>query len=981
MEDFDEDDFFRHRSPDYAKVQNDKQMLTDHCALEHDKLITNKKGLYQEKIELGKVSESLANETNALITELEEHSRKIGQLEEETANMYAEQFQLTTLIGQEQSNLDSHKVQSENYERELRQHVNIKKTLELEEKQLREQLAAMKEKTDENTTTQNNLQVSLKELQDQIERTNRELQEQERLLTQENEQQRQLESKLEELLAEMRQIEEKIKQITAELEQLNEEQRILILQQKDLKKQQDQLNAMIVQLERILQEKEAGIARQQTHIDRIQQKIEQLEKQIETVRQEIQVLTEELQALHEELAKAEARLSQIEHERKQLEAEKRVLEQTYNTLDDQRTDYNNQLNALLEKLRVTDELVTQTQIKVAQLDRLLENQTAQVERLQNEHDGLEIKVTELTDQCNQLNEQKEDALRQRQEAENDLREAQQLLNQLKQQEREAHAQSMRAAGEQRTALAQLNAAENEQRIAEEQVRAAEVRLKQAEHSLLVKLVWKWASMFIRGLGDLEAEEKAAKAALQQARDKLEQKRSACNEARHRHVAASERAKECETLHQNQVSERAEQESVVSTKAATLNQCKSNFEQVNIAHRNANRERARMEGNLKMTVTKLQRAQTQLQSTNNDLQKTKAELVGHEHQKQEYTSNVDTLRLTLARHERAIEEHRVLMRDNQAVLADVIANHQKQIGDVQRWKGRVDQVQRSLGEKVNDEKSRVRELNNQKMILAAEEKNMQQLRDDLANKQTELVSVNRELYTTTERLVHVVGQITDFQNEKNVLDQQLKTTRQELTKTESAHRQVRLNIKNQGSKVESVRQKFTVLHTREQKLNGKIQETDLNLKNKTDQLANTQNTINTLTEQLESTQTQYARSQKILETSSNEYKLLGTRVREQTNKIAQEERSFRETTNRIRRANDRFADNEGVRAETYRRMEQLEKTITELKQYHCDEYVKFEMKGNQLINRDLEEKGILQRIRNPNENVQPKLIEPKKKQPS
>ncbi|CAF4822724.1 unnamed protein product, partial [Rotaria socialis] len=120
---------------------------------------------------------------------------------------------------------------------------------------------------------------------------------------------------------------------------------------------------------------------------------------------------------------------------------------------------------------------------------------------------------------------------------------------------------------------------------------------------------------------------------------------------------------------------------------------------------------------------------------------------------------------------------------------------------------------------------------------------------------------------------------------------------------------------------------------------------------------------------------------ILETSSNEYKLLDTRVREQTNKIAQEEKSFRETTNRIRRANDKFADNEGVRAETYRRMEQLEKTITELKQYHYDEYVKFEMKGNQLINRDLEEKGILQRIRNPNENIQPKPIEPKKKQPS
>ncbi|CAF5101952.1 unnamed protein product, partial [Rotaria socialis] len=80
-----------------------------------------------------------------------------------------------------------------------------------------------------------------------------------------------------------------------------------------------------------------------------------------------------------------------------------------------------------------------------------------------------------------------------------------------------------------------------------------------------------------------------------------------NEARQRHVAASERAKECATLHQNQVSERAEQESVVSSKTATLNQCKSDFEQVNIAHRNANRERARMEGNLKMTVTKLQRA--------------------------------------------------------------------------------------------------------------------------------------------------------------------------------------------------------------------------------------------------------------------------------------------------------------------------------------------------------------------------------------
>ncbi|CAF1104771.1 unnamed protein product [Adineta steineri] len=99
MGDYDEDDdYFRKRSPDYAKVQANKQTVTDHCAREHDKLKDQKRELLQKKVEASKTSANLMNESDILITELEQHAKVVGQLQNATTQISAEQSRIVETI-------------------------------------------------------------------------------------------------------------------------------------------------------------------------------------------------------------------------------------------------------------------------------------------------------------------------------------------------------------------------------------------------------------------------------------------------------------------------------------------------------------------------------------------------------------------------------------------------------------------------------------------------------------------------------------------------------------------------------------------------------------------------------------------------------------------------------------------------------------------------------------------------------------------
>ncbi|CAF3587139.1 unnamed protein product [Rotaria sp. Silwood1] len=88
MEDFDEDDFFKKRSPDYAKVEADRQAVTDHCAREHDKLKEKKKEFLKEKNDRAQAGDELNNDINKLLGELEEQVKQIKREEKEKTELF-----------------------------------------------------------------------------------------------------------------------------------------------------------------------------------------------------------------------------------------------------------------------------------------------------------------------------------------------------------------------------------------------------------------------------------------------------------------------------------------------------------------------------------------------------------------------------------------------------------------------------------------------------------------------------------------------------------------------------------------------------------------------------------------------------------------------------------------------------------------------------------------------------------------------------
>jgi len=491
----------------------------------------------------------------------------------------------------------------------------------------------------------------------------------------------------------------------------------------------------------------------------------------------------------------------------------------------------------------------------------------------------------------------------------------------------------------------------------------------------------WWSFFVRTAENSGKDKKEAETALQQARDKLEPKRTACNAARERYRTAKQKTSECAAQHQQRVNERTQQEGVVASRANIVVQRKTQFERLNESLRNLNRERSQTETNFKTTTNKLQRTQTQLNTINNDLQKSQSELVGYERQKQEYESNIETVRTTIVRHERQIEEHRLIMNNNQIALVDITATHQKQIVDVQRMKGSMDQIKRSLGEKVNSQKSKAREMTQQQALLEAEKKTVQQLRDDLAANQTKLADVKQEMSVNMEKLMNVTGQMKDLQQEKTELEQRQKTTLQELNKCESAKWNAHRQVEVQKLKVQGLSQKLDTLNARDEKLSGEIKQVESKLNSKTEQVANNQNAINKVNENLRSVQEQQKKSRAILDASNTHFDSLNAKVREQTDKINQQEQAFRETNNRIRCAEDKFVGNEALRTKIYERSQRLEQSITELKQYHSDEQLNLQLKSNQLISQQLEENGIAQRMRNQNRITQPQtpLVQPKKKE--
>ncbi|CAF0966907.1 unnamed protein product [Didymodactylos carnosus] len=96
----------------------------------------------------------------------------------------------------------------------------------------------MKQKENENIKTQNYLQLSLNALQQLIQQTRQEFEEQQTLLEQEQLEKGRYEQHLENLRQQVEEMENEMNEITKEIERLNEEKQQLELKIEDLQKEQ-----------------------------------------------------------------------------------------------------------------------------------------------------------------------------------------------------------------------------------------------------------------------------------------------------------------------------------------------------------------------------------------------------------------------------------------------------------------------------------------------------------------------------------------------------------------------------------------------------------------------------------------------------------------------------------------------------------------------------------------------------------------------
>ena len=163
MDDHD-DDFFSGRSSEYKRVQEEKQAALDHCATEHDKLKSKKKGLIEQKEQIETRNETELNEATKLLCQLGGQATSLSQLEAERTELISQQLQRRETIAQELTAIYDEPKSAADLECELEQQTAIRNELDAEQQKLTD----LKYKEAENANAQNYLQLSLKALQERI---------------------------------------------------------------------------------------------------------------------------------------------------------------------------------------------------------------------------------------------------------------------------------------------------------------------------------------------------------------------------------------------------------------------------------------------------------------------------------------------------------------------------------------------------------------------------------------------------------------------------------------------------------------------------------------------------------------------------------------------------------------------------------------------------------------------------------------------
>ena len=268
-------------------------------------------------------------------------------------------------------------------------------------------------------------------------------------------------------------------------------------------------------------------------------------------------------------------------------------------------------------------------------------------------------------------------------------------------------------------------------------------------------------------------------------------------------------------------------------------------------------------------------------------------------------------------------------------------------------GETEKLKRDLGNLTNEEKAKLRDISHQQTLLEAEKKSVEELRADMADKQQKLGENRQQLLATTEELKRNADNIKQLSQQKVDLEKNIQVKQNDLKHYEMEHKAARIRAQAQENKVQGLRQNLEKLNLRDKQLFADVQHVEGKLESKKQEVKKHQKSVEQNNENIRNARERESKGQKTITEAKKQLSSIEQQIRQTGEKIAEHERLLHQASEVLRQANGKFDSNQQLKATNYKRLENIEKTITDLKVYHCEQQKQYEEKSVEIIKRELE----------------------------
>ncbi|CAF1990555.1 unnamed protein product [Rotaria magnacalcarata] len=259
------------------------------------------------------------------------------------------------------------------------------------------------------------------------------------------------------------------------------------------------------------------------------------------------------------------------------------------------------------------------------------------------------------------------------------------------------------------------------------------------------------------------------------------------------------------------------------------------------------------------------------------------------------------------------------------------------------------LQRIQDEMANSEKTKVREVNHLEVLIDAEKKNVEHVQTEISTKKKDLEHATENLKSTNTALNQVNHNASELVDRKKSLEKNLATMNQQLINVQREHSETRSKVQTQDAKVQNLRQKSDLLNARDATLSADVKRIEEKIQNKTEKITKSNQIITSAKEKIGNTLQAQENGQTIVQIAKEEATSIDNEIKNLDAQIVTNENEINRMREKLRQSNDMLAANETVKMANYERLEKLEKSMTELKMYHCNLQKKYQNDINRLAN--------------------------------